>query len=84
VVCLFGTQLFTVRIVLDDYWKEFTVKPTETLRSCHHANNEGGAGGESARPHSLYFFGCDSGFSCFGAGICPCSLVGGTMPLILM
>ena len=34
--------------------------------------------------HSLYFFGCDSGFSCFGAGICPCSLVGGTMPLILM
>ena len=25
-----------------------------------------------------YFLGCDSGFSCFVGGICPCSLLGGT------
>jgi hypothetical protein len=37
----------------------------------------------SRKPASRhYFFGCDSDFPC--AGICPCSLVGGTIPLILM
>src|SRR5579862_2894028 len=29
-------------------------------------------------------FGCDSGFPCFDAGICACSLLGGTTFLILM
>jgi hypothetical protein len=43
-----------------------------------------GGGAVGPPTHSGYFLGCDSGFSCFGAGICPCSLVGGTMPLILM
>ena len=40
--------------------------------------------GHSARPPDRYFLGWVSDLSGFGAGICPCSLVGGTMPFILM